>query len=740
MKILTILSVILDSLIIAAFLFLPRTGMEAMGTGFLLLPLTVIRIIVALVGLVTAYRRKKWRFLAYTIVMLGLVAWFWTYGWSLKPTYKPLYQAMRLQARKQVAKISDYKDRKKYDARRLIQQARDADHARMCDLLAQERNLAGLEKQLALNLDLSKSCVTFDGDRVGPVLHAVIHTYGPWPEGPMQRPPLDVENLPAAVKLLLDHGADPNARDRHGNTVLHYALIFQQEALVDVLLTGGACIFIKNDRAELPLRMHSSHRIRKKIRTAANDPDMVSRCPQLLQADGERDAEEPAFAPDVSLLRSLRSGRMEAAMDDLRRGADPNAIDQKGSTLQAAMKHCRDNTLAMLQLLFEAGADVNLRNRRGETPLKIAAFECIRAVPFLLERGADPTLADTASDTALHGIVRYKAETMAPLLDGLLQAGADINYQNRHGQTPLIKTAYASTVRDAVAPLLLANGADPNRQDCRGATLLHILAGERGDAGPAEMVRLLLASGAGLEIRNRQDQTPLVAAVARKNVNVVQLLIEAGADVNVKGKNGTPLIGTLISCDPGKRAILKLLTDAGAGLVAISEFGPLPLARAFYNHLYLDCLDPARILLQAGADPNRKDRNGAAPIHSLAYWSQKDPAPALALLLDHGARIDIRNQQGMTALLLSARYGTSLAPMQALLERGADPKAVDENGNTLLHCLAMNAKPGGNERLAFALAAGGDPAAVNHKGQTALDRARLTRNQSMIEALVALNH
>ena len=726
-------------LIVAVFLFMPRTGMEAMGTAFLLLPLTAIRIVVALVGLFMAWRRKNWGVFAYTLVMLAVIGGLWKFGWPLRPTDQPLYTALRWKAREQAGKISDYKNQKKYDARRLIQQAGDADHARMCDLLAEKRNLDGLAKQLALNPDLSKTCVTFDGDRVGPILHAIIHSYGPWPEGPLKRPPVDTENLPGTVRLLLDHGADSNVRDRHGNTPLHYALTFQEESLVDVLLDGGACIFLRNSQDESPARMHASHKIRKKLRAAANDPAMVARCPQLFQANEVKDAKAPALPPDTVLLQSLRSGRMEAAVEALRRGADPNAVDKKGSTLQAAMKHCRDNTLAMLQALLEAGADVNLRNQRGETALKVAAFGCIRAVPFLLEKGADPTLADNAGDTALHGIVRYKTETMTPLLEGLLQAGADINHQNRHGQTPLIKTAYAPMVRETTAPILLARGADPNRQDYRGNTLLHILAEKKSRADPSATIHLLLAEGAGLEIRNRRHQTPLMAAIARKNAKIAGLLIEAGANVNVRSKRGNPLIGSLISCDPDKLAILRRLTDAGIHVAATSEHGPLPLAQAFYNHLYLDCLEPARILLNAGADPNQQDRNGAAPIHSLAYWSKKDPAPALALLLDHGARIDIRNQQKMTALLLAARYGTSIAPMQALLARGADPRAVDERGNTLLHHVAMNTKPGGRERLAFALAAGGDPAALNQKGQTALDRARLTSNQPMIDLLAARN-
>ena len=747
MKSLTILSVILDLVILVSFLTMPRTGMEAMGTAFLLIPLVAIRGIVALIGLVIAWRRRKSAFIAYTFVSLAVIAGLWTFGWSLKPTDKPLYRALGWSAREQASRLSDYKDRKTYDARRLLLKTRDPEHARLCDLLADERDVALLEKQLALEPDLSKTCVTFDGDRVAPVLHAIIHAYGPWPEGPTRRPPLDTESLPAAVKLLLDHGADPNAFDRHGNTPLHYALIFQEERLVDVLLAGGACVFLKNDKDESPARLHSSSRLRKKIRAAANDPAMVARCPDLHRItaeksdstpDGQRTG-KPQLPPDEGLLDALRSGRMEEAADYLSQGADPNAVDRKGSTLQAAMRLCRDHKLAMMQMLLKAGADVNLRNRRGETPLKIAAFDCSRAVPFLLEQGADPTLADNAGDTALHGIVKYKAETMSPLLDGLLQAGADINHQNRHGQTPLVKTAYAPYVRDAVAPLLLARGADPNLQDYRGDTLLHILAAEKGRTNPGEMVRLLLDRGAGLEIRNRGHLTPLMAAAARKNVKTAKMLIDAGADVNVRSQRGNPLIGSLISCDPQKLAILKLLADASCDVAATIEYGPLPLAQAFYNHLYLDCLEPARILLAAGADPNRQDRNGTAPIHSLAYWSKKDPLPALALLLDHGARIDIRNQQAMTALLLAARYGISVAPMQALLDRGADPKAVDENGNTLLHCVAMNTKPGVAERLAFALAIGGDPAATNSKGERPLDRARRMKNLTAVDALMALD-
>jgi ankyrin repeat protein len=159
------------------------------------------------------------------------------------------------------------------------------------------------------------------------------------------------------------------------------------------------------------------------------------------------------------------------------------------------------------------------------------------------------------------------------------------------------------------------------------------------------------------------------------------------------------------------------------------------LGQAFFGKAHLDCLNPAQLLLRAGADPNQQDGNGAAPIHGIAFWSEKDPDSALTLLREHGAEIDVRNHQGMTALLIAARYGTSIRTMKRLLSHGADPDARDDNGNTLLHAAAMNSKDGNIERYEWVLALGGDPEAVNTAGQTPLDRARVTGNAALLAAL-----
>ena len=730
-------SFVLDLVILSIFLFMPRSGMEAMGAAFLLYPLAAIRVILAIVGMVLSVRYRRWGIGVYYLLAMAVLVWFSVVGAAMKPTYEPLYEVLRQEVRSQAKRFSEYLLKRAYDEKRAQQRRADPAHGLLCDLLADERDLQALEAHL--NQDLNKPCATYHGDSVSPLLHVIHYTYGPWSGGAKAHPPLDKAFVAPAAARLLAAGADPDLQDQHGNTPLHYALTFQNEALLDELLARGACLLIRNQRDESPLSTHSAYRLRQKIDAAANDPGTLSRCPaSVRQARKETKSEEPIQSPDAGLLSALRSGRLELAIAHLERGANPNAIDREGSSFDAALRNCRDNHRTLTQLLLDAGADINLQNEKGQTALKIAFYSCMDAVPFLLERGADPTIADRKGDTVLHDLVRVSPTHVEALLNQLLAAGADINRQNRSGQTPLIRAAFGSADRVIVASALLDRGAEPNLQDSRGNTALHELSNRKADAGAIPMLQALLDKSAALEIRNRMQETPLIAAIDHSSSSVVQLLIEAGADVNARRARGNPLIGSLISCEPDKLEKLTLLVKAGADTSATSEFGPLPLAQAFFNKVYLDCLEPAAVLLAARADPNLRDRNGSAAIHGIATWAEKDPEPALALLAAHGADIDLPNDQGMTTLLLAAGNGTSLRPLEQLLAHGADRNARDDEGNTLLHRAAMNHQEGNAERFAWVLANGGDLEAVNLAGQTPMDRARLVGNQVIVEAIEAL--
>jgi len=101
----------------------------------------------------------------------------------------------------------------------------------------------------------------------------------------------------------------------------------------------------------------------------------------------------------------------------------------------------------------------------------------------------------------------------------------------------------------------------------------------------------------------------------------------------------------------------------------------------------------------------------------------------------HGAQIDLRNDQGLTALLLSARGGTSERTLQRLVEHGAALDARDERNNTVLHHLADNREIGVERLIAWALSQGADPSLRNDRGETALERARRHQNPAAVQAL-----
>ncbi len=730
-------NVVVDVLILLVFLFMPRSGLESLGAAFMLYPLVAIRLILTLVSIGMAVSRRSWQLGLYTLLALLVLGWFWLVGANLSPTYEPLHKVLRVEAKALAVRFGDYLDQRAYDRQRARQHRDDPQHGQLCDALTVERDLEAL--QGLLEQDLNRPCVTYYGDPVSPLLHTVIHSYGPWTGDMRLHPPIGEDFAAEAAARLLAAGADPDTQDAFGNTALHYSLTFANEGLVEALVANGACILLKNNLGESPLTNHSTHRLRKKVEAAAADPQMLGRCPAELRGlsgAGDAELEDDPRSPDAGLLNALRSGRLERAIYYLEQGADPNASDHEGSNFEAALRNCRDNARSLAQLLLDAGADINGQNRRGQTALMISMRYCAEAVPFLLSRGADPTVGDRKGDTPLHQLGGIAPEDLEQIIDLLLANGADINQQATSGQTPLIRSLFGGSTRERVSSALLDRGADLDTADNGGNTPLHVLAARKRDEQAPALLTELVGRGASLELSNRKRQTPLVTAVEHGSVAAVAALINAGADVRVRRPRGNTLASGLISCKPEKLAKLELLVAAGTDTEIPIEHGHLPLAQAFFGKLYLDCLEPAEILLNAGTDPNLKDRNGGAAIHSIALWTEKDPDAALTLLIEHGADVDLRNQQGMSSLLLAARNGTSIRTMERLLAHGADPDARDDKGNSLLHQAAMNSREGNLARYDWVLALGGDPEAGNDAGQTPLDRARVTGNTTLLNALL----
>jgi ankyrin repeat protein len=211
--------------------------------------------------------------------------------------------------------------------------------------------------------------------------------------------------------------------------------------------------------------------------------------------------------------------------------------------------------------------------------------------------------------------------------------------------------------------LVLANGAlDINRQ-IDGESLL-CRAVKRGSI---DIVRLLLQVGADFNLRDKWGNRPLL--LASSSPEITKLLLEYGSDVHAKGYlDGTTLVMSK-SID-----VSQVLLEYGARIDASNKRGETALIHAISEGR----IDQARFLLERGANVNTKANYGT-PLAVAACSGRVD---YLQLLLEYGADVNMKDEHGITPLgaTCMSGYYTDHGPprsralaLKALLEAGADP-------------------------------------------------------------------
>lgn len=245
-------------------------------------------------------------------------------------------------------------------------------------------------------------------------------------------------------------------------------------------------------------------------------------------------------------------------------------IDVKGRDGKTPLMQAAENGHAeMVATLLHAGASVDAKSLRGSTPLGFAAENRhLSVVRLLLGAGANPNVEDRYGETPL-------MRTLHPgVARELIRAGADVNAADEHGLTPVLRIALDEAPRnpDSTGPrpgapvdragtlqALLAAGANANARDRQGNTAL-ILATNDVEAHP-DLLRPLIAAGADPDAENSQGGTALMYASIHGHSESVRILIEAGADVNVRMDRTTPLG---VALDHGHSEVVRLLLRAGA--------------------------------------------------------------------------------------------------------------------------------------------------------------------------------
>ncbi|MGH9645368.1 MAG: ankyrin repeat domain-containing protein, partial [Bryobacteraceae bacterium] len=321
-----------------------------------------------------------------------------------------------------------------------------------------------------------------------------------------------------AVKILLEHGADVNARENYkGQTALMWAAAERHPDIVKVLLEHGAdWKVVSFDRPTKMPKLSAASSVSPIARGgftaflfAAREGDIESAKAML---DGGVDINQTDVDGATALVVSIMNKRYTFAKFLLDRGANPNLADDKGRAALYAAVDMRNEDYSTLP------------NRKQDDPMP--SLEIVKA---LLDRGANPNMQ------------------LAKALPG--RSGMDSgDTALGDGTTPLIRAAFSGDA--TVMRLLLEKGANPKLTLKDGSTVLMVAAGvgyrdkfTRGTEVEAlECLKIAVETGLDLGQTSNRGETALHGAANRGADSIVQYLVDHGAKLDAKTKQGfTPL-------------------------------------------------------------------------------------------------------------------------------------------------------------------------------------------------------
>ena len=286
------------------------------------------------------------------------------------------------------------------------------------------------------------------------------------------------------VRLLVNQRADINVKDNGGWTPLHIAVSNKNDALVKALISNGADLAIKDESGWTPLHSAVYNRnydlvqalIRNGVDLAIKDESNKTAY-DIAEKNNDKQAMDLLYR-DIDGRTKLHHVIMKVypCLKEIKRlialGVYVDAKDRNGNT---PLHWASGNGHAdVVKLLIDRGAKVGVRNGRGETPLSCVIRSCWRdiekakaIIEALIKAGADINAKNKDGNTALHWVSECGHADVVKLF---IKAEADINAKNKDGDTALHR-ARENNHADVVE-LLIGKGAKVDVRNNQNQTLL----------------------------------------------------------------------------------------------------------------------------------------------------------------------------------------------------------------------------------------------------------------------------
>lgn len=375
------------------------------------------------------------------------------------------------------------------------------------------------------------------------------------------------------VKFLLENGADANTKDNYGNTVLYHNIRYchyEEEGLEDakkifnLLIKYGADVNTKNNYGASLLNI--SYRASTAL---AQNREMFK---VLVENGFDLESRIKGWEEDYPAGYDYTPLMIAAAINDydmvkflVEKGADVNAKTHFEYSsvvtpllLSLDYEHIEsryDENSSVAEYLINNGADINVTNEDGETPLMYASkVHNIKVIELLIQKGADVNFYKGGS-TALISACEYSHERNIDVIKYLVSKNANINAQDNKGDTALNKTLDTSDEGSIdildfeIAHFLIEQGADVNIKNKREYTpFIYLGMGEGNFNNKSfqeyriKLAEVLLEKGADINAKDYNGYTSLMWACASSGSRFaepyVKFLVEKGADINIEDNHG----------------------------------------------------------------------------------------------------------------------------------------------------------------------------------------------------------